>query len=115
MTHLKPLLTLCLLWMAQSCYSQSLDSLPIKELNNEFLKGISARERLQYLKNTVKLDSLQLSLYKDSVVPNLQLQVKDSKKEIIRLNTVIDDKNYFIKLYRYTCIALTFLTIGLIF
>jgi len=84
-------------------------------LNNEFLKGISARERLQYLKNTVKLDSLQLSLYKDSVVPNFQLQVKESKKEIIRLNTVIDEKNYFLKLYRYSCIALTFLTIGLIF
>ena len=115
MTHLKLPLTLCLLWMAQSCYSQSLDSLPIKELNNEFLKGISARERLQYLKNTVKLDSLQLSLYKDSIVPNFQLQVKESRKEIIRLNTVIDDKNYFIKMYRYTCIALTFLTIGLIF
>lgn len=101
--------------MAQSCYSQSLDSLPIKELNNEFLKGISARERLQYLKNTVKLDSLQLSLYRDSIVPNFQFQVKESKKEIIRLNTVIDEKNYFLKLYRYSCIALTFLTIGLIF
>jgi len=84
-------------------------------LNNEFLKGISARERLQYLKNTVKLDSLQLSLYRDSIVPNFQFQVKESKKEIIRLNTVIDEKNYFLKLYRYSCIALTFLTIGLIF
>jgi hypothetical protein len=84
-------------------------------LNNEFLKGISARERLQYLKNTVKLDSLQLSLYKDSIVPNLQLQVKDSRKEIIRLNIVIDDKNYLLKIYRYTCIALSCLTIGLLF
>jgi len=84
-------------------------------LNNEFLKGISARERLQYLKNTVKLDSLQLSLYKDSIVPNLKLQLKDSKKEMICLNTAIEDKNYLLKIYRYTCIAFTFITIGLLF
>jgi hypothetical protein len=108
-------LTLCLLWTAQSCYSQSLDSLPIKELNNEFLKGISARERLHYLKNVVKLDSLQLSLYNDSLIPAYHRAFNESKKEIVKLNTTIQEKNYLIQVYRYSVIVLSVLCVGLIF
>jgi len=101
--------------MAPSCYSQSLDSLPIKELNNEFLKGISARERLHYLKNIAKLDSLQLSLYKDSIVPTYKKALEISRVEVSRLNYVIEEKNYLIKVYRYSVVALSFLCVGLIF
>lgn len=101
--------------MAPSCYSQSLDSLPIKELNNEFLKGISARERLHYLKNIAKLDSLQLSLYKDSIIPNYRRTIEKSKVEIIKLNYTIEEKNNLIQVYRYSVLALSFLCVGLLF
>lgn len=58
---------------AQSSYSQSVDSLPLKELNNEFLKGIQARERVVSLKQIIKQDSLIICNYRDSIIPNLQL------------------------------------------
>lgn len=101
--------------MAPSCYSQSLDSLPIKELNNEFLKGISAREKMHYLKNIAKLDSLQLSLYKDSIIPNYRRTIEKSKVEIIKLNYTIEEKNNLIQVYRYSVLALSFLCVGLLF
>lgn len=73
--------------MLQNSYSQSVDSLPLKELNKEFLKGIEAREKLHTLKNIVKLDSIQLSLYKDSIVPNLEKSNQECKECIKELNT----------------------------
>lgn len=42
-------------------------------MNKEFLKGIQARERVVSLKQIIKQDSLIISNYKDSIVPNLQL------------------------------------------
>lgn len=101
--------------MPLSCYSQSLDSLPIKELNNEFLKGISARERLHQLKKVSKLDSIQLSLYKDSLLPSYDVQMKECRKEIYYLMDTIEQKNNLIKIYRYSCLVLAALTVGLLF
>ena len=118
MTPFKSLLTLCLTLMAQSIYSQSLDSLPLKELNNEFLKGIQARERVVSLKKIVKTDSVQLSLYKDSIIPNFRLALDTAKVEIVRLDTKVRSQAKTIKTLKNVLkgglIAIALLTIGLI-
>ncbi len=118
MTPFKSLLTLCLILTAQSIYSQSLDSLPLKELNNEFLKGIQARERVVSLKKIVKTDSIQLSLYKDSIIPNFRLALDTAKVEIVRLDTKVRSQAETIKTLKNVLkgglIAIALLTIGLI-
>ena len=96
--------------MAQNIYSQSVDSLPLKELNNEFLKGIKARERVVSLKAIIHLDSQQLSLYKDTIVPNYKKALDTCKYEIVRLNGVIDQKDQAMKFYKYG-----FLTTSILF
>jgi hypothetical protein len=111
MTRFKLLLTLCLTLMAQNIYSQSVDSLPLKELNNEFLKGIKARERVVSLKTIILLDSQQLSLYKDTIVPNYKKALDTCKYEIVRLNGVIDRKDQAMKFYKYGFIGTTVLFI----
>jgi len=111
MTLFRLLLTLCLILTAQSSYSQSLDSLPLKELNNEFLKGIKARERVVVLKTIIHLDSQQLNLYKDSIVPSYQQMIEVSKKEVYDLNRTIDRKNAEMKLYKYGFVGMSILAI----
>lgn len=69
-------------------------------MNNEFLKGISAREKLHTLKQIAKLDSIQLSLYKDSIVPNLEKLTIKQEKEIVSLKTKLEDSKQTIKLHR---------------
>jgi hypothetical protein len=105
------LLILCLTLTAPSIYSQSLDSLPLKELNNEFLKGIKARERVVVLKNVIHLDSQQINLYRDSIVPTYQQMVESSKVEVTRLNRVIDRKDLEMKVYKYGFIGMSLLAI----
>jgi len=97
--------------MAPSIYSQSVDSLPLKELNNEFLKGIKARERVVVLKNIIHLDSQQLNLYKDSIVPSYQQMVEVSKKEVYDLNRTIDRKNAEMQFYKYGFLGMSVLAI----
>jgi len=119
MTQFRLLLTLCLILTAQNTYSQSVDSLPLKELNNEFLKGIQARERVVSLKKIVKADSLQLHYYKDSIVPNYQKALDTAKVEIVRLDTKVKSQADTIKTLKNVLkgglIAIALLTIGLIF
>ena len=97
MTPFKLLLTLCLTLTAQNIYSQSLDSLPLKELNDEFLKGIQARERVVSLKKILKTDSIELSLYKDSIIPKLILALDTAKVEIVCLDTKLKTQSETIK------------------
>lgn len=103
---------------AQSTYSQSLDSLPLKELNDEFLKGIQARERVVSLKKIVKTDSIQLTLYKDSIIPNFRKALDTAKVEIIRLDTKVKSQGKTIKTLKNVLkgglFAIVLLTIGLI-
>lgn len=103
---------------AQSTYSQSLDSLPLKELNDEFLKGIQARERVVSLKKIVKTDSIQLTLYKDSIIPNFRKALDTAKVEIIRLDTKVKSQAGTIKTLKNVLkgglFAIVLLTIGLI-
>jgi hypothetical protein len=85
-------------------------------LNNEFLRGIKARERVVVLKSVIHLDSQQINLYRDSIVPSYQQMVEVSKIEVIRLNRVIDRKEAEMKLYRYGFIGMSILAIiGFIF
>lgn len=87
--------------MPLSGYSQSLDSSKIDEINEQLLKGIQARKQVIILKNIVKLDSIQLSLYKDSIVPNLQDGITKSKAEIIRLDTELVKAKKRLSFYQY--------------
>ena len=101
--------------MPHYSYSQSLDTLPIRELNDEFLKGIEAREKLHILKQVVKLDSIQLSLYKDSIVPSMQKGLDISKTEIMFLDKELDKKNKELKFfYKLTGILTATLTLLLL-
>lgn len=114
MTHLKLSLIVCLLWMPHYSFSQSLDSLPLRELNNEFLKGIEAREKLHILKQVVKLDSLQLSLYKDSLVPSMQKGLDTARTQIVRLEGDLKETRSLLGIFQYTSIAFFVLSIALI-
>ena len=118
MTPSRLLLILCLTLMAQNIYSQSLDSLPLKELNNEFLKGIQARERVVSLKKIIKTDSIQLIYYKDSLIPNYQKALDTAKVEIVRLDTKVKSQAETIKtlnkVLKGGLFAIVLLTIGLI-
>lgn len=118
MTQFRLLLTLCLILTAQNIYSQSLDSLPLKELNNEFLKGIQARERVVSLKKIIKTDSMQLVYYKDSLIPNYQKALDTAKVEIVRLDTKVKAQQETIKtlnkVLKGGLFAIVLLTIGLI-
>ena len=104
---------------AQNTYSQSVDSLPLKELNDEFLKGLKARERVVVLKKIIKVDSIQLVYYKDSLVPNFQKALDTAKVEIVRLDTKVKSQAETIKtltnVLKGGLIAIALLTIGLIF
>ena len=103
---------------AQNSYSQSVDSLPLKELNNEFLKGIQARERVVSLKKIIKTDSMQLVYYKDSLIPNYQKALDTAKVEIVRLDTKVKVQQETIKtlnkVLKGGLFAIVLLTIGLI-
>ncbi len=87
-------------------------------MNNEFLKGIQARERVVSLKKIVKTDSVQLSLYKDSIIPNFRLALDTAKVEIVRLDTKVRSQAETIKTLKNVLkgglIAIALLTIGLI-
>ena len=77
-------------------------------MNNEFLKGIQARERVVSLKKIVRTDSIQLSLYKDSIIPNFRLALDTAKVEIVRLDTKVRSQAETIKTLKngyYNCIV----------
>jgi hypothetical protein len=82
-------------------------------LNNEFLKGIEAREKLHILKDVVKLDSIQLSLYKDSIVPSIQTSLNKSKDEITRLDWELYQTRQVLQMFKYTTFGLALFVLGL--
>ena len=106
MTRFKLLLILCLILKAQSSYSQSLDSLPLKELNKEFLKGIQARERVVTLKKIQTADSIQLHIYKDSLIPYYQTAVTLANEDVNFLNNLLIVEEQEKKFYQYTALGL---------
>jgi predicted nucleotide-binding protein len=87
-------------------------------LNNEFLKGIQARERVVSLKKIIKTDSIQLIYYKDSLIPDYQKALDTAKVEIIRLDTKVKTQSETIKtlnnVLKGGLFAIVLLTIGLI-
>ena len=91
---------------AQSSYSQSLDSLPLKELNKEFLKGIQARERVVTLKKIQIADSIQLHIYKDSLIPYYQTAVTLANEDVNFLNNLLIVEEQEKKFYQYTALGL---------
>lgn len=101
--------------MPHYSFSQNQDTLPVKELNNEFLKGIEAREKLHILKQVVKLDSVQLSLYKDSIIPSMQKGLDTSKSEIINLNYKLKETKTWLGVFQYISLGLFILSVGLAF
>ena len=114
MTRFKLLLILCLILKVQNSYSQSLDSLPLKELNKEFLKGIQARERVVALQRIVKTDSVIIKNYKDSVVPSMQHVIDTTGVELKKYYKLYDESQEELKFYKkgfWGAIALSFLLI----
>jgi hypothetical protein len=87
-------------------------------LNDEFLKGIQARERVVSLKKIVKTDSIQLTLYKDSIIPNFRKALDTAIIEIVRLDTKVKSQGETIKTLKNVLkgglFAIVLLTIGLI-
>ena len=87
-------------------------------MNNEFLKGIQARERVVSLKKIIKTDSIQLVYYKDSLIPNYQKALDTAKVEIVRLDTKVKTQAETIetlnKVLKGGLFAIVLLTIGLI-
>lgn len=87
-------------------------------MNNEFLKGIQARERVVSLKKIIKTDSMQLVYYKDSLIPNYQKALDTAKIEIVRLDTKVKTQQETIKtlnkVLKGGLFAIVLLTIGLI-
>jgi len=105
--------------MPQSSYSQSLDSLPIKELNNEFLKGIEAREKLHILKQIRHDDSMQLAFYKNILIPEYRRAVDSTKREYSKLydrnsknESKIESQKKTIKYLKISTFALFLLFLG---
>lgn len=99
---------------AQSSYSQSVDSLPLKELNKEFLKGIQARERVVALKKIHSTDSAQLRIYKDSLIPYYETAVGMAAEDVDFLNNLLTEEEQEKKFYRagfFTSVALVVLLI----
>ena len=80
-------------------------------MNNEFLKGIKARERVVVLKGIIHIDSQQLNIYKDSIVPNYEKMVKKSKEEVTKLNRDLEIKEFELKFYRYGFIGAAVLAV----
>jgi hypothetical protein len=91
---------------AQSSYSQSVDSLPLKELNKEFFKGIKARERAAYLQKVHALDSAELSLYKDSILPACEQQLVQATEDVNFLNNLLIVEEQEKKFYQYSALGL---------
>ena len=87
-------------------------------MNNEFLKGIQARERVVSLKKIIKTDSIQLVYYKDSLIPDYQKALATAKVEIVRLDTKVKTQAETIKtlnnVLKGGLFAIVLLTIGLI-
>lgn len=87
-------------------------------MNDEFLKGIQARERVVSLKKIIKTDSIQLVYYKDSLIPNYQKALDTAKVEIVRLDIKVKTQAETIKtlnkVLKGGLFAIVLLTIGLI-
>jgi hypothetical protein len=97
--------------MAQSSYSQSVDSLPLKELNKEFLKGIKAREKAVYLQKVHTLDSTELKLYKDSILPECEAQLILATEDVNFLNNLLIEEEQEKRFYKYTAFGLAILVV----
>lgn len=80
-------------------------------MNNEFIKGIKARERVVVLKGIIHIDSQQLNIYKDSIVPNYEKMIKKSKEEVTKLNRDLEVKEFELKFYRYGFIGAAVLAV----
>ena len=86
--------------MAQNIYSQSVDSLPLKELNKEFLKGIQARERVVTLKKIHSADSIQLHIYKDSLIPSYENAINAAAEDVDFLDNLLTEEEQEKRFYK---------------
>lgn len=100
--------------MPLSSYSQSLDSSLLRELNEEFLKGIAAREKVVLLKKVIAADSVQIHMYRDSIVPLYDHLLDTAEVEIVRYEAKVQAQGKTIKLLSYISGFLAILSLGLI-
>lgn len=83
-------------------------------MNSEFLKGIQARERVVTLKKIHIADSIQLHIYKDSLVPFYKNALTLAAEDVNALNTLLIESEQKRKFFQYSSISLAILTVLLI-
>lgn len=69
-------------------------------MNDEFIKGIKARERVVILKEIIKTDSLALVLYRDSIVPNYKHALDTSRITIVQLDSKLKSQKQITLAYK---------------
>jgi hypothetical protein len=78
-------------------------------LNKEFLKGIQARERVVTLKKIHSADSIQLRIYKDSLIPSYDSALTLAVEDVDFLNNLLieeEQENRFYKSGFFTSLGL---------
>lgn len=83
-------------------------------MNKEFLKGIQARERVVTLKKIHTTDSIQLHIYKDSLIPFYKDAIGIAAEEIDYLNIELIKSEQEKKFFKYASFSLAILTALLI-
>lgn len=92
MTKIKFITTLALLFVVSVSYAQTIDDLPIKELNAEFIK-IMGYSKLTTGKMIIDFDYGQ----KDRLYDRHQAIVRDENKNIIKFESMINALNFMIR------------------
>ena len=80
-------------------------------MNKEFLKGIKARERAAYLQKVHTIDSTELKLYKDSILPECEAQLILATEDADFLNNLLIEEEQEKKFYKYSSIGLAILVV----
>jgi hypothetical protein len=75
-------------------------------LNSEFLKGIQARERVVTLKKIHAADSIELHIYRDSLIPFYQTAVTLANEDVNFLNNLLIVEEQEKKFYQYSALGL---------
>jgi hypothetical protein len=75
-------------------------------LNKEFLKGIQARERVVALQKIHAVDSAQLKIYRDSIIPYYQSALTIAVEDVDFLNESLIEEEKAKNFYKYSALGL---------
>lgn len=80
-------------------------------MNKEFLKGIKAREKSAYLQKIHTLDSTELRLYKDSIIPECESALILATEDVSFLNNLLIEEEEEKRFYKYSAFGLAILVV----